>query len=219
MNITLQIQARLGSTRLPGKVLYPLGPRRVLGWVAERMRCVEKSAQIIFTVGDRPENKAICEWCDRNRVTYSIGSEDDLLERHYQAAEMNNSDTVVRITGDCPFIPPSEIDRVIQEHNKNDAEYTTNFSEKMPVGTAVDAIDIKTLSKLREQGDSHPVRRLRNNPKKWNTVITPNEQWTAFSDVHMAVDTPEDYWSLSDAVNEVGSEPRAVAKWLQNNKT
>jgi len=141
MTAVVHIQARLSSTRLPGKVLYPLGTRRVLGWVIERARRAERPTSTILTVGDRPENDAIREWCERNQVIFDTAPEDDLLERHYQAALTADSDPVVRVTGDCPFVPPSEIDRVIAEHEGNDARYTTNLTEEMPMGTAVDAID------------------------------------------------------------------------------
>ena len=214
MTTVVQLQARLGSTRLPGKVLYPLGSRRVLGWVVERARRAERAGDLILTVGDRPENDTIREWCNRNKVAFDTGPEDDLLQRHYQAAETADSDPVVRVTGDCPFVPPSEIDRVIAEHEGNDARYTTNLTEEMPIGTAVDVIDRAVLEELRELGDSHPVRRLRENPEEWAVAVTPNEQWTALGEAHTAVDTPADYWRLSDAIEAVGEEPHAVTEWV-----
>ena len=210
----VQIQARVGSTRLPGKVLYPLGSRHVLDWVVERARRAERVRGIILTVGDRPENDAIREWCDRNEVGYDTAPEADLLKRHWQAALTADSDPVVRVTGDCPFVPPSEIDRVIAEHDQNAARYTTNLTDEMPIGTAVDVIDRDVLEELRELGDTHPVRRLRNNPDEWDVVFSPSDQWTKYGNAHIAVDTPDDYWLLSDAVNAVGEQPRAVAEWI-----
>jgi spore coat polysaccharide biosynthesis protein SpsF len=210
----VQIQARLGSTRLPGKVLYPLGSRRVLGWVAKRARRAKKTADIILTVGDRPENDVIREWCDRHEMSYDTAPEDDLLERHWQAALTADSDPIVRVTGDCPFVPPTEIDRVIAEHDQNNARYTTNLTEEMPIGTAVDIINRDVLEELRELGDTHPVRRLRNNPDEWDVVFSPSDQWTKHGNAHIAVDTPDDYWLLWDAINAVGEQPRAVAEWI-----
>lgn len=214
MTAIVQIQARLGSTRLPGKVLYQLGSKRILDWVVDRSRSAEKPTDEILTVGDRPENDAIREWCDRNGTNYNTGPEDNLLERHFQAAEAADNDPIARVTGDCPFVPPTEIDRLIREHEQNEARYTTNFDDEMPIGTAVDVIDKKVLKELRELGDTHPVRRLRNNPEEWDIVVSPNEEWMTFSDAHIAVDTPEDYWLLSDAVEAVGDQPRAVAEWV-----
>jgi spore coat polysaccharide biosynthesis protein SpsF len=210
----VQIQARLGSTRLPGKVLYTIGSRRILEWVVERASSADKPTNIILTTGDRPENDAIREWCNRSGLTCDTGPEENLLERHLQAATLADSDPVVRITGDCPFIPSSEIDRVIREHEQNDGQYTTNHTDQMPIGTAVDVIDRSVLEELYKRGDSHPVRRLRENPGDWNVIFTSNNQWSAFADAHIAVDTPDDYWTLLDAIEAVGDEPTAVAQWI-----
>lgn len=215
---TVQIQARLGSTRLPGKVLFSLGTRRILGWVLERARQAENAANTVLTVGDRPENDAIRKWCNRNGITCDTGPEDNLLERHLRAAAGADSDPVVRITGDCPFVPPSEIDRVIRKHKQNDARYTTNLTDEMPIGTAVDVIDRNVLEQLHTLGDTHPVQRLRENPDKWDAVVTPNHKWTKFGDAHIAVDTPEDYWSLTDAIEAVGNDPLAVTEWISERK-
>lgn len=214
MTTVASIQARLGSTRLPGKVLYHLGDRRLLQWCIDRTRTADAIDNTVVTVGDGSENSAIETYCERRGVDYSVGPEANLLTRHLAVAAETDCDRLVRITADCPFVPPNEIDRVVEEHLSNDARYTTNVTEDMPIGTAVDVIDKKVLKELRELGDTHPVRRLRNNPEEWDIVVSPNEEWMTFSDAHIAVDTPEDYWLLSDAVEAVGDQPRAVAEWV-----
>lgn len=214
MSVVCSIQARLGSTRLPGKVLYPLGERRVLGWVIQRGQMSESIDKTMVTVGDSSENDAIIELCERKEISYSQAPENDLLKRHLNIIEQTDCDVLCRVTGDCPFVLPSEIDRVVRDHKRNDARYTTNVTNKMPVGTAVDVINQDVLKKLHDIGDTHPVRRLRNNPKKWNTVVTPNKQLETYSDIHTAVDTPKDYWILSDAVAAVGDDPLTVTQWI-----
>lgn len=213
-----QIQARLGSSRLPGKVLYPLGPHRVIGWVVERCRSAESTDDPVLSVGDRPENDAIVEWADRADAAAVWGPEDDLLKRHLETARAVGSDPVVRITADCPFVPPQEIDRVVEAHERNDARYTTNATEAMPVGTAVDVIDLDLLEDLDDQGETHPVKRLRNNPGDWDVEFTEDADWRRYADAHIAVDTPVDYWRLVDAVEAVGFDPVAVARWLHDDK-
>jgi spore coat polysaccharide biosynthesis protein SpsF len=168
----------------------------------------------MVTVGDRPENNAIIEFCERKEISHSQGPEDDLLKRHLNSIEQTDCDILCRVTGDCPFVPPSEVNRIVREHKRNNAHYTTNVTNEMPIGTAVDVIDRDMLKKLHDIGDTHPVRRPRNNPKEWNTIVTPNEQWKAYSDTHTAVDTPQDYWALSDAIAAVGDDPLSVTKWI-----
>lgn len=211
---TVQIQARLGSTRLPGKVLYPLGSRQVIEWVLKRGRSAETTDGVLVTLGDRPENDALREWCDRNGVPHSIAPEEDLLERHLRAADRTDNDPIVRVTGDCPFVPPEEIDRLVDEHETNDARYTTNVTEGMPIGVGADVIDRSLLEELRELGDSHPVRRPRENPEQFAVAFSPHERWTQFAEAHVAVDTPDDYWALTDALAAVGSDPYEVTRWV-----
>jgi spore coat polysaccharide biosynthesis protein SpsF len=215
MDTVISIQARLGSTRLPGKVLLHLGDHRILHWVVNRALSVDlEQTDVVVALGDEPENEAIEELCQRKNYESIIGPEDDLVERHLQVASSGDYDTLVRLTADCPFVPSSEINRVIAEHERNDGRYTTNATDQMPIGTAVDVIDRDVLEELRELGDSHPVHRLRENPEEWAIVVTPNDQWTAVGEAHTAVDTPADYWQLVDAVKTVGTEPRAVTDWI-----
>jgi spore coat polysaccharide biosynthesis protein SpsF len=210
----VQIQARLGSTRLPGKILYSLAGRRIVRRVLDSALTANEPETVVFAIGDRPENDAVVEWCERAEVPYHQGPEDDLLARHLGTAEAFDAGPVVRVTGDCPFIPPGEIDRIVREHGENTARYTTNFAEGMPIGTAVDAIDRDVLSDLRKRGDTHPVRRLREHPEEWDVAVSPAERWTELAPAHTAVDTPEDYWTLTDAVTAVGEDPQAVTEWV-----
>jgi len=208
------VQARLGSTRLPGKVLFHLGEHRLLQWSVNRIKEAETIDGTVVTVGDRPENEAIEAYCERANINYLSGTEENLLKRHLAVARQTDCDLLVRITADCPFVPSDEIDRVVEEHRSNGSEYTTNVTDKMPIGTAVDVIDPSLLTKFESLGDDHPVKRARENPEEWGTVWTDNPSWHSVSDAHIAVDTPADYWSLIDAVDAVGDDPRAVAEWI-----
>lgn len=214
MHVVASVQVRLGSTRLPGKVLFPLGDRRILQWVVDRVESAEAIDRTVVAIGDGPENEAIEEYCRRSDVEFVSGPEDDLLARHLAVATETDCDLLVRITGDCPFVPSQEIKRVVTEHCANTARYTTNVIDAMPIGTAVDVIDPSVLEELNQLGDDHPVRRLRESPEEWDVTFTENDNWTHISDTHVAVDTPEDYWTLSDAVEAVGEDPYEVTEWV-----
>ncbi|PHQ38152.1 hypothetical protein DJ69_13095 [Halorubrum persicum] len=214
MFIAASIQARLGSTRLPGKVLFPLGDRRLLKWPIDRSRDAETVDETVAAIGDRPENDAIETYCDRSRIDHLVGPEDDLLKRHLKVINKTGCDLLVRITADCPFVPSEEIDRVVEEHMSNDARYTTNVTGNMPVGIGVDAIDPDLLRELHALEETHPVKLARSEPANWDTNWSDNPSWNHFSGVHLAVDTPADYWSLVDALNAVGDNPRKVAEWI-----
>ena len=210
----VQIQVRLGSTRLPGKVLYSLADERIVRRVVNRAKEATEPEKAALAIGDYPENEAIIEWCKRSEILFHTGPEDDLLARHLNAAKEFGSDPIVRVTGDCPFVPAEEIDRIIREHMTNNSRYTTNATDEMPIGTAVDVIDRDVLKELQKLGDTHPVRRLRNYPDEWSTTFSPENKWTEFTNAHTAVDTPEDYWDLTDAIVAVGDDPLDVTKWM-----
>jgi len=214
MTTLASIQARLGSTRLPGKVLLHFGQKRVVQWVLDRTEAATSIDQTIAAIGDRPENETIIEYCDREGIRSIVGPEENLLARHLAVADATDCDLLVRITADCPFVPPAEIDRVVEAHRANGARYTTNNTDAMPIGTAVDVLEPGLLADLDEYGETHPVKRPRAEPDEWGTVRDDNPAWHEFGDVHMAVDTPDDYWSLTDAVEAVGDDPQSVAQWL-----
>lgn len=214
MYVAASIQARLGSTRLPGKVLFPLGDRRILKWSIDRSEDADTVDKTVAAIGDCPENDAIESYCDRFNINYLVGPEGDLLERHLGVVEETACDLLVRITADCPFVPSDEIDRVVEEHLSNDARYTTNVTETMPIGIGVDVIDPSLLRELNSLGETHPVKLARAEPTDWDTVRSDDRSWDPVSDVHLAVDTPTDYWSIVDALEAVGDDSRAVAEWL-----
>lgn len=214
MNITCSVQARLGSTRLPGKVLYTLQDKRILELVVRRSKESSTVDQTCIAVGNEPENDAIIGLCDRKDFTYLQGPEEDLVTRHKRVADYTDCDVLCRITGDCPFVASSEINRTVKEHLNNDADYTTNKGEKMPIGLAVDVFDRETIEVLCQDGETHPVEPLQENASEWDIRYTHENKWKKYHDVHTAVDTPKDYWRLTDAVKTVGTSPTAVTEWM-----
>ncbi|MDL0119334.1 hypothetical protein PNQ29_06260 [Halobacterium salinarum] len=220
MDTIVSIQARLGSTRLPGKVLLPIGDYRILEWVVQRALWADtEDMDFMVAIGDNPENKAIEELCCRRSYEYMVGPEDNLLKRHLQVARSGDYDTLIRLTADCPFVPSAEITRTYSHHDASDAVYTRNdwpsdADYVMPTGTAVDVFDVELLERLAAEGAMHPNRRPLESPDKYGVEFAPNKEWGQYGDAHMAVDTPADYWRLVDAFEAVQKAPSDVAEWL-----
>lgn len=211
MNAVLSIQARMGSTRLPGKMLLSFGENRVLDLVQQRCETAD-IGDIWVTTSTADADDAIVSWCERTGVNHIRGPESDLLERHLLVATEAGADTVVRINGDCPFVPPAEICRVYDIYRTNDPQYTTNQTGTVPHGINVDIIPTDALRRLRSEGYSHPVTSLRNDDR---ARFTESSAWTIFDTPELTLDTPSDYWRFVDAVTAVGTDPRDVAQWIE----
>jgi spore coat polysaccharide biosynthesis protein SpsF (cytidylyltransferase family) len=142
------IQARAGSTRLPKKVLMDLGGKTVLERVIERVRASKMVSEVVVATTINHEDLAIVKLCAELGVRVYCGSENDVLDRFYQAACLFGAVHIVRITADCPLMDPAIIDQVIECHQKEDADYTSNtLKESFPDGEDVEVITYLTLKK------------------------------------------------------------------------
>ena len=113
--VVLIIQARMTSTRLPGKVLLPIAGRPALEHTVRRAREARRIDRVGLAVSTRTEDDTLVAWAGRLEVPVVRGSESDVLDRYAAAARAWQAGTVVRVTGDCPFIDPEVIDRVVAE--------------------------------------------------------------------------------------------------------
>jgi len=140
------IQARMGSTRLPKKVLMDIGEKPMLWHVYERASHASLLDDVIVATSTEPGDDAIETFCKNRSVPCVRGDETDVLDRYYQTAMEVDADTVVRLTADCPLISPAVIDRVVREYEASDCEYVTNTIEYThPHGLDVEVFDIETL--------------------------------------------------------------------------
>ena len=145
--ISAIIQARMGSTRLPGKVLMPICGKSVLQHVVERLRSSKLINQIILAIPDTKENDILEKFALRNSVECYRGSENEVLERVYLAAKENNCDVIVEITGDNPLIDPEIIDLAVEEHLDKKADFScTNYGSRfLPIGLDVGVLSFQAL--------------------------------------------------------------------------
>jgi spore coat polysaccharide biosynthesis protein SpsF len=120
------IQARMGSTRLPGKVLKDLCGQTVLARVVQRTRRAKLVDQLVVATSLLPADDAIARECEGLSVACFRGDEADVLERYYRAAQQFAAEVVVRITADCPLIDPELIDATIAGFLKERPDYATN---------------------------------------------------------------------------------------------
>ena len=115
VKIVAIIQARMSSSRLPGKVLLPLAGEPVLWHVVHRTRVCQTVAEVVVATSTDASDDVIQAWCQKSDVACYRGSLTDVLDRYYQAAKLHSADAVVRITADCPAIDPTIVDEVVRE--------------------------------------------------------------------------------------------------------
>lgn len=138
------IQTRMGSSRLPGKVLMELAGRPLLFHVVQRTLQME-TALVVVATSSRPADDPIAELCDHYAWPCFRGSEEDVLDRYYQAAHEHGVEHVVRVTADNPLVCPLQGTAVLQHHLKAANDYT--YMEGLPLGAAVEVISFFALQR------------------------------------------------------------------------
>ncbi|MCJ7694291.1 MAG: NTP transferase domain-containing protein, partial [Anaerolineaceae bacterium] len=108
------VQGRMGSNRLPGKILLDIGGQPMLALVVNRTRRARFIEQVVVATTLDPSDDPVAEFCRQQGYPYYRGDIFDVLDRYYQAALIYQADVVVRITADCPVIDPAEIDRIVE---------------------------------------------------------------------------------------------------------
>jgi spore coat polysaccharide biosynthesis protein SpsF (cytidylyltransferase family) len=138
------IQARMTSTRLPGKVLKELAGRTVLDYVVRRCQLSRRLAGVVLATTDEPADDCLVAMAQSMGIGAFRGSRDDVLDRYLRAALDAGADPVIRITSDCPLIEPSIIDEVLECFERTEAEFV--YGDGFPRGTG--DVDLVTLSAL-----------------------------------------------------------------------
>ena len=194
------IQARMGSTRLPGKVMMDLCGHPVLEHVVKRLNESKLINKIIIATSEDENNQPIIDFCKKNEVGCFVGSEDDVLDRYYQTAIENNvkdKDIIIRITSDCPLIDPFVVDKVIEEHVSKNNDYTANVIEcTYPDGLDCEVFNFNVLkdawinANLSSQRE-HVTLYIRDNPNKFKLGNVKNDK--DLSCLRWTLDEKEDF--------------------------
>lgn len=146
------IQARMGSTRLPNKVMYDIEDKKLLQYCIERISMSKYIDKVVVATTEEIGDDIIYDWCTNNRVLCFRGSESDVLDRYYKAALEHELDIVIRVTSDCPFVDPVIIDMLITTLLCQDCNYVSNRWKKRswPHGLDVEVMQISALKKAWE---------------------------------------------------------------------
>ena len=146
------IQARMGSTRLPGKVLKEISGKPMLWHVIERVKRCKEIDNIVIATTSKDEDKAIIYIAEKCGVETYAGSENDVLDRYYQAAKKVNADVIIRITADCPLINPTTIDEMINICLNENIEYVCGYPNIPSIEEGMEVISLPALEKVKSLG-------------------------------------------------------------------
>lgn len=192
------IQARLGSTRLPGKVLKEISGKPMLWHVINRVKRCKNIDKIVLATSELEQDDVLEEFARENDIAYFRGSEEDVLSRYYYAATQFNADIIVRLTGDCPLIDPKVVDKVILSHINSSADYTSNVIKRtFPRGLDTEVINFQTLKKAFEEAEEqyqreHVTPYILENPALFKLNSIEARGKIRRPDIRITVDTPED---------------------------
>jgi glutamate-1-semialdehyde aminotransferase/spore coat polysaccharide biosynthesis protein SpsF (cytidylyltransferase family)/predicted dehydrogenase len=190
------IQARMGSSRLPGKSLAPIEGRPMLWHVIERVKQARLVDRIVVATSVSPADDAIEKMCREKSVSCYRGSEHDVLDRFYSAARAEKAAQVVRITADCPLIDPEVIDRVVLRFQRGDLDYASNaMVRSYPDGLDTEIFSFSALERAwhgatQTSEREHVTPYLRSD--KFRTANVENDSATLYQHYRWTVDEPRD---------------------------
>ncbi len=199
MKIVAIIQARTGSTRLPGKVLLKLAGKTMLSQVIERVKRAKKIDEIIIATTTSKKDEVVIKIAKAENVKFFSGNENDVLDRYYNAAKKFEADIIARITSDCPLIDPKIIDNTIELFEKEKADYASNvFERTFPRGLDVEIFSFKALEKAWKEAKENVYREhvtsyIYGNPKMFKLASLTAEKKFFAPELRFCVDTKEDF--------------------------
>lgn len=201
-NIIVIIQARLGSTRLPNKVLKDLCGKPVLWHVVERLKQCKHLTGIVVATTTLPEDDAIQKFCVENDVNYYRGSSENVLSRYYEAAKQFKAEIIIRITSDCPVIDPVLIDEMIHDYKLSNVDYMSNsLMRTYPRGLDVEIFSFPVLEKTFKKASmqyelEHVTPYIYKHPELFTLKNYANDADYSFH--RWTLDTDEDYILLKE---------------------
>lgn len=218
------IQARMGSTRLPGKALKDICGKSMLERVVERVKKTKTIDGLIIATTVREEDDQIVAECEKVGVPVFRGDPEDLLDRYYQCAKRYGVQNVIRITSDCPLIEPEVIDLVVGKFFEVKPDYASNT---LPPRTYPRGLDVEVFSfdalELAWREDKDPAWRehvtpyIYRHPEKFKLHAVTND--ADYSYMRWTVDTPEDLVLVRKIYGHFGNDAFSwhnVIKLLEN---
>lgn len=206
MNVMIIVQARMTSTRLPGKVLKKVLGKPLLEYQIERLKRVENASGIVIATTTNHTDDPVVELCQRLQIPFWRGPEEDVLARYYEAANAFGADVVVRVTADCPVIDPAIVGDAIAYYMANKQYYDYVRLENYPRGLDAEVFPASVLEECYHEATAQPDREhvtpfIYRQPERYHVKKMYCQH--DYSHYRWTVDTPEDFELIRRIITEL----------------
>jgi len=227
LKIVAIIQARMGSLRMPGKVLKPILGKPMLWHVVERVKRAKLINQVVVATSTNPEDKKLVDFCKTNNIEVFKGSENDVLDRYYQCAKKYHADFIVRITADCPLIDPSLIKKLILVFKGRNLDYLAISTgagvshlnvNKYPQGLDCEIFTFPSLSEAWKKARKpfereHVTPYFYNNPDKF--LLGQLTCYENLSHLRWTVDQENDLELVKKLISKIKKRPILISDIIE----
>ncbi|MFC4687569.1 cytidylyltransferase domain-containing protein [Epilithonimonas pallida] len=197
------IQARLGSTRLPAKILKPFQSKTILSFLVDKL--LPLNIPVIIATTTSPSDDELVDYLEKNNYKYYRGSESNVLERYIESAEFFGIDKIIRITSDNPFLDTDILQKLIANFEQNpDHDYWSFVLNNKPtvlshIGIFAELVSLDALRFLRDNFSDpsyseHVTFGIYNNPESFKIhFVDITNEFSKYNNIRLTIDTPEDY--------------------------
>ena len=210
------VQARMGSSRLPGKVLKDIGGVPMLTRVIVRARRAQTLGRVILATTQDKSDDPVADYCREQGFPVYRGDPLDVLDRYYQAACLFGAQTIVRLTGDCPLIDPGEIDRTVRAFQDQKVDFAANrlpppWQRTTPIGMDTEVVTFEALERAwREARQKHHREHVMpyfyEEPGRFKMLLVDHDP--NLGRLRLTVDTPEDLTLVRKIYDAFGNSDR-----------
>ncbi|MEM2160086.1 MAG: glycosyltransferase family protein, partial [Candidatus Nitrosotenuis sp.] len=218
------IQARLGSSRLPEKIMQKIDDHNtVLDYVVKQVRAAKKIEKILVATTNLEQDDVICDHLATKNIECCRGSSEDVLDRYYQCAKKFSVDTIVRITADNPLVDPNIIDLIIDKYVAHNCDLSTNTLHRtFPYGTEVEVFSFTALEQAWKQAKKpsereHVTPFIRDPQNKFNLINVEYEEDLSY--LRYTIDRMEDLSLVKEIVRNIQTRPILIQNIINLYKT
>ena len=229
MKIVATIEARMNSSRLPGKVLLKAKDKSMLEILVERLKQVKLIDDIVVATTINSKDNEIVDLCKNIGLSFFRGSEEDVMGRVIGAAKSAKADLIVEITADCPIIDPNIIEQIINIYNANSVDYVGNAKiRSYPDGMDTQVFSLKTLESSYQMTTDkvdreHVTLHIRNNPNFFSQINVMASPDIFYPDLGLTLDEWDDYLLIKNIIENFYDNNKFfkcsdIIKFLNNNQ-